>query len=59
MNTSNWTGRAPRTVQEAFGPYTDRHVYDTRNTPRWHGMAWAAVCLLAAAGIGAMLSRGV
>ena len=21
MNNSNWTGRAPRTVQQAFGPY--------------------------------------
>lgn len=20
-NTSNWTGRAPRTLEEAFGPY--------------------------------------
>lgn len=25
MNNSNWTGRAPRTVQQAFGPYASMH----------------------------------
>jgi len=25
MNNSNWTGRAPRTVQQAFGPYASLH----------------------------------
>lgn len=44
----------PRTLQEAFGPYTDRHIYETRRTPRWHVWAWAAVCFAAVAAIGAL-----
>lgn len=51
--------RFPRTLQEAFGPYTDSHVYETRSTPRWHAFAWAAVCIATTVGIAFILSRGV
>lgn len=26
MNTPNWTGRTPRTCEEAFGPYCSMHL---------------------------------
>jgi len=55
-----WTTRRhPRTMQEAFGPHTSRHVYDVHRVPRWHLWLWGAVCIGACAGIGAMLALGV
>lgn len=27
-NTSNWTGRTPRSLDEAFGPYGRDHFYE-------------------------------
>lgn len=57
MKNSSWTGRAPRSLQDAFGPYTDRYVYDTSPKDK-HGWVYAAVCLVASAAIGAILAFG-
>lgn len=57
VRISEVTGRTPRTVQEAFGPYTSRHVYDVSIKPRrWVGVA---LCLVVAAYIGFLFYRGV
>jgi hypothetical protein len=37
--SSAWTGKAPRSVTEAFGPYTSPHVYDTRHSWPWWPLA--------------------
>jgi hypothetical protein len=58
MRNSSWTGRAPRTTQQAFGPYTSRHVYDPRPTPRWHRWAYGVVCIAACVWIGVILVIG-
>lgn len=50
--------RHPRTLQEAFGPYTDQHVYDTTDAPAWHDWAWAAVGILAAVACGVIVALG-
>lgn len=26
LNSSNWTGRTPRTLEHAFGAHTSRHI---------------------------------
>lgn len=45
-SSSAWTGRAPRTCQEAFGPYTDYRIADVRPAaPAWPWIAWAAVVM--------------
>ena len=60
VRISEVTGRTPRTVQEAFGPYTSRHVYDVSIKPRrWAGVASGALCLVVAAYIGFLFYRGV
>ena len=56
--TSNWTGRTPRTLQDAFGPYTDPHVYESAETPVWSRLLYAVLCVCACVAIGVMLARG-
>lgn len=31
MNNSNWTGRTPRTLGQAFGPYATMHRTERRS----------------------------
>ncbi len=38
-SSSNWTGRIPRSCQEAFGPYTDYLIEET-DKPRAGAAAW-------------------
>lgn len=33
MNSSNWTGKTPRTAQQAFGAYTSREVAPMPHKP--------------------------
>lgn len=46
--SSNWTGRIPRTAQQAFGPYTDHRIADTRRKPTgalpW--LVWAFIVVV-------------
>jgi hypothetical protein len=49
MNTrsSAWTGRAPRTLEEAFGPYTSADFPEDPVTTRGHAVAaWVGVAIL-------------
>lgn len=54
MNTrlnSSWTGRAPRTMRDAFNPYTDDVVYPMpeprgRHVQDWLIYALAVVALI-------------
>ena len=40
MNGANWTGRTPRTTQQAFGPYTSAYVEPMQHQPRrWERIA--------------------
>ena len=41
MKNSNYTGRTPRTLNSAFGPYTDEYIYDDDPAQPW--MFWLAV----------------
>lgn len=53
MKNSSWTGRAPRTLEAAFGPYTShRFVETSRRVSRldW----WLGVALAVAVGIAAV-----
>ena len=51
------TRRYPRTLQQAFGPYTSPHVYVIETAPRrWHRPAMVALTLAAAALIGVILA---
>ena len=34
-NNSNWTGCTNRTLQQAFGPYTDSAIYEPYEKPTW------------------------
>ena len=45
MNNSNWTGRAPRTMQQAFGPYASLHR--TKQNSNTHLLIAAALMLVA------------
>ena len=36
MNTSNWTGRAPRTLEQAFGPHTNTSILDRAEDMQAH-----------------------
>lgn len=45
----------PRTMQEAFGPYTDHHVYETREEPAWHRVAYTLVLVASCVVIGLLL----
>jgi hypothetical protein len=40
------TRRYPRTMQEAFGPYTDRHVYPIKQERRHPVMSTVLVLVL-------------
>jgi len=52
--SSTWTGRAPRTLQQAFGPYTSRGVLpmQEREQRRWDRVmlwilaAFVVLCLM-------------
>jgi hypothetical protein len=35
VNTSNYTGRVHRTLQSAFGPYTDNRLYEKDEQTPW------------------------
>ena len=46
-SSSSWTGRAPRTCQQAFGPYTNHRI---ENCDQPHAsaavwLAWAALLM--------------
>ena len=56
--SSAWTGKAARSVTEAFGPYTDPHVYDTCESSPWVTLVYAVVCVAACVAVGAMLALG-
>lgn len=58
MNTKSWYGRFPRTVQEAFGPHTDPHVYETSETPLWARVAYGLVLAGTLSAIAAMVVIG-
>lgn len=45
MNNSNWTGKAPRTLKQAFGPYATLHRTEQRSDRH----LWVAVVLLCVA----------
>lgn len=45
MRNSSWTGRAPRSLHQAFGPYTNHHITgDSRQTG--YGWAWWAAMVV-------------
>ena len=46
MNNSNWTGRTPRTTQQAFGPHAQWHRTERRSN-YWIVPVVCAVLLLA------------
>ena len=43
MNNSNWTGRAPRTMEQAFGPYARATRKDRSSSHLW--IAAALLCV--------------
>ena len=48
-NNSNYTGRHPRTMQEAFGPHTDNKIYEQVRPYDWQDkvvMVGCIVCLI-------------
>ena len=49
--SSSYTGRAPRSLNEAFGPYTSSQHFTELNPPRtdWSGIFIAAVVLVVVA----------
>ena len=49
MKNSSWTGRSPRTLQAAFGPYTSRELVVQSRVSRtdW----WLGVGLAVAVGV--------
>lgn len=54
MNGPNWTGRAPRNVQQAFGTYTSREVAPMPHKPtRGERIADAAFAVTAGLAIAA------
>ena len=55
MKNSNWTGRTPRDMQSAFGPYTDNQIAE--DTPPWRGHEFwlALICV----GVVALFVAGV
>lgn len=40
MNTSNYTGRVHRSLQSAFGPYTDSIVFEMQGKKVHPFVAW-------------------
>ena len=48
FNSSNWTGRTNRTLQQAFGPYTDNTIYEPYEKPTWKdvGKYLAVLCII-------------
>lgn len=48
MNNSNWTGRAPRTLNQAFGPQVSPYKRYSKPYNHWF---YAIACLLAAIGL--------
>ena len=52
MNTSsNWTGRTPRTLVQAFGAYVSQHIDDDYVPLSLPSLAIAAIGVLFLAGI--------
>ncbi len=45
---SNWTGRMPRSVQEAFGPYSDQGIWTEDEPLSRAEKAVIAACTVAA-----------
>lgn len=45
-SSSAWTGRAPRTCQQAFGPYTSYQVQDPVIEGSRYWLCWAVVCVV-------------
>jgi hypothetical protein len=46
------TKKHPRTLQEAFGPYTSEYVYDDDDDINWW---WWAVWVVLAIGVGVLI----
>ena len=46
------TKKHPRTLQEAFGPYTSEYVYDDDDDTNW---GWWAVWVVLAIGVGVLI----
>lgn len=55
MNNSNWTGRTHRTMQEAFGPYTSRSIYEPYKPMDWQDKAVVIASVLALVALGVIL----
>lgn len=55
--SSSWTGRAPRSCKEAFGPYTDYRIEDN-DRPRYAGVAWIVWAIVVWALIGLLMAFG-
>lgn len=49
-NTSNWTGRCPRSLDEAFGPYNRQNVFEevpwSKDEDRWVMVTCLAVVIV-------------
>lgn len=50
-NTSNWTGRAPRSLSDAFGPYASLSESKSRTTDFWIAALAVLFCALVALGV--------
>ena len=50
------TRRHPRSLCEAFGPYTDSHIIETQPRSRFWAAVYAAVCFASFALVGFLLA---
>lgn len=48
FSNSNWSLKFPRTMQQAFGPYTDNTIYEPYERPTWKdvGKYLAVLCII-------------
>lgn len=55
--SSAWTGRAPRSMAEAFNPYTDNTLHPMREPRTRHAQDWLlyAVAVVAVVVVGVVL----
>ena len=62
-NTSNWTGKTPRSLEEAFGPYQSGNsiVKEIKTMSFWGAVAYSVVLasILLAAHIAAAMLTGI
>ncbi|WP_157900136.1 hypothetical protein [Rhodoferax koreensis] len=58
MNSSNWTGRFPRTLEQAFGPGARLSIEDERVKTPWHERVLYLVAVVAAVVLAVMADMG-